>query len=98
MATPAATASIAATPPPAAAPAATPPTKKDFPTIAEGMKQELAAKGRLNSQYSRLLRQIVTTYENPIEAEKKEVLLKRLVEEAKKQVDNPNKVVNKAQQ
>lgn len=97
MATPAATASIAATPPPAAAPAATPPTKKDFPTIAEGMKQELAAKGRLNSQYSRLLRQIVTTYENPIEAEKKEVLLKRLVEEAKKQVDNPNKVVNKAQ-
>ncbi len=92
MATPAAVASIStALPPPVAA--ATPPNKKEFPTVVETLQQQLAAKGKLASQYNRLLSGIVRAYDNPIEVSKREELVKRLIDEARKTLDNPQKAV-----
>jgi len=86
MATPAAAA--AATVPTIPPPAATPPNKKEFPTLLETAQRDLAAKGRLNTQYHRLLTGIVRTYTNPIEQAKKDELLKRMIEEAKNALDS----------
>lgn len=92
MATPAAVASIStALPPPVAA--ATPPNKKEFPTVVETLQQQLAAKGKLASQYNRLLSGIVRAYDNPIEVSKREELVKRLIDEARKTLDNAQKAV-----
>ena len=95
MATPAAGASIATQTPPPVVLAPLPLNKKDFPTVSETVKHDLALTGKLNSQYRQLLNGFIKNYENPVEAKTREEVLKRLIEKAKAALENPQKVTAK---